>query len=65
MIEDVGIVSLRMHDEIVKKLNNVQYISSFSKNEILLSKLDSNDYMWRADDKILKVMYDSRIVLQK
>lgn len=65
-IKDEEIVSLKLHDGISKKLDEIQYIPSFSKNQISLSKLDSSGYTWRADDdEILKVIHESRVILQE
>lgn len=38
---------------------------SFSKNLILLNKLNSNGYTWKYDDGILKVICGSRVILQE
>ena len=63
-IEGVGLIILKIHDKIAKKLDEILCISSFCKNLIFLRKLDSNSYM-RAGDGILKVLYGSRIDLQE
>ena len=56
---------MKVHDGIVKKLGKVQYIPSFKKNMISLSKLDSISYKWRSDGGILKVLHGSRIVMRR
>ena len=63
-IKGVGTVSFKLHDGTSRKLGEVRHIPSFSKNLILLSKLDSNGYTWRAGDGILKVIRGSRVILQ-
>ena len=40
-------------------------MSSFRSNLISPSRLDSSGYRWRADDKILKVMNGSRVVMKE
>lgn len=37
---------------------------NFSKNLISSSKLDSNGYTYRASDRILKVIYDDRVIMK-
>ena len=64
-ITDIGTVSLEVHDGTVKKLGEVRCIPNFSRNLISLSKLDSNGYTWRVGDGVLKVLHDSRIILQE
>lgn len=56
---------MKVYDGIMKKLDEVQYIPSFTKNIILRSKLDLNSYTWRANDRILNVMHNNRIILQR
>ena len=63
-IMGVGTVSLEVHDGTVKKLGEVRCIPNFSRNLISLNKLDSNGYTWRAGDGVLKVLHDSRVVVQ-
>lgn len=43
-IEGVRTISLKAYNGIARKLSEVQYISNFSKNLILLSKQDLNGY---------------------
>ena len=43
-IEDIETVSMKVHDGIVRKLDEAQYISSFKRNLISLSRLDSISY---------------------
>ena len=57
-------VSMKLHDGIVKKLHEVRYIPSFKKNLISLSRLDSTSFRWKANGEILKVMHGSRMVLR-
>ena len=64
-IKGSGTVSLQTHNGIVRKLGEVRYISNFKRNLISLSRLDSSNYRWRADDEILKILHGSRIVLKE
>ena len=43
-IKDIGMVSVETHDGAVRKLGEVRYISSFKRNLIFLSRLDSSSY---------------------
>ena len=57
-------VSMKLHDGTVKKLDEIRYILSFKKNLILLSGLNSTGFRWKAGGRILKVMHDSRVVIR-
>lgn len=57
-------VSLKTNDGTVKKFCEIRCLLSFHRNLVSLSKFDSNDCMLRASNRILKVMHDSRIILQ-
>ena len=57
-------VSWRTHDGVVRRLGEARYISNFRWNLISLSRLDSNNYRWVADDEILKTIRGSRIIIK-
>ena len=57
-------VSWRIYDGAVRRLGEIRYILDFRQNLISLSRLDSSNYRWRANDGILKVLRGSRIVLK-
>ena len=58
-------VSWRTHDGAVRRLGEIEYISDFRWNLILLSRLDSRGYRTVAGGGILKVLRDDRIVLEE
>ena len=63
--KDIEMVSLQIHNGVVRKLDEVQYIPKFKNNLISLSRLDSNSYRWRAEDEILKVICGNRVVMKE
>lgn len=62
-IKDVKTIDLKVDDGTTRKLDEIRYIPSFRKNLISHSKLDSNGYTWKVDDRILKIMDGSRVIL--
>ena len=63
-IRGIGTISWRTHDDTVRRLGEVRYISNFRRNLISLSRLDSRGYRMIADGGILRVLCGDRIVLE-
>ena len=57
-------MKLKLHDGMLKTLNDVRYIPDLKRNLISLGVLDSNGYCYKAQNGVLKVMKGSMVVLK-
>ena len=58
------VVRIRMHDETVKILKNVQLISDLKKNLLSLGTLDSLGYEYSCEGEVIRVKKGSLVVMQ-
>ena len=58
-------VNWKTHDGALRRLWEIRYISVFRQNLISLSRLDSRGYRTVVGEKILKVLHDDKIVLER
>jgi len=60
----IGSIKIRMHDDIVRTLNNVRHMPDLKKKLISLGTLDSNGYKFSAEGGVLRVSKGSLIVMK-
>ncbi|XP_040372400.1 uncharacterized protein LOC112194950 [Rosa chinensis] len=60
----IGSVKIRMHDGVVRTLENVRYIPKLRKNLISLGTLDKAGYRYRSEEERLKVLKGSLVVMK-
>ena len=60
----IGSIKIRMHDDIVRTLSNIQHVPDLKKNLISLGTLDSNDYKFSAEGGVLRGSKDSLVVMK-
>ncbi|KAL6228383.1 hypothetical protein ACLB2K_002333 [Fragaria x ananassa] len=60
----IGLVKIRMHDGVVRKLENVRYIPMLRKNLISLGTLDKVGYRYSSKEGRLKVIKGSLVVMK-
>jgi len=60
----IGTIKIRMHDGIVRTLNNVRHMPDLKKNLISLGTLDFNGYKFSAEGGVLRVSKDFLVVMK-
>ncbi|KAL6124202.1 hypothetical protein ACLB2K_076717 [Fragaria x ananassa] len=60
----IGSVKIKMHDGVVRKLENVRYIPKLRKNLISLGTLDKASYRYSSKEGRLKVIKGSLVVMK-
>lgn len=60
----IGSVKIKMHDGVVRKLENVRYIPKLRKNLISLGTLDKAGYRYSSKEGRLKVIKGSLVVMK-
>ena len=60
----IGSIKIRMHDGIIRTLNNVRHVPDLKKNLISLGTLDSNSYKFSAEGGVLRVSKSSLVMMK-
>ena len=60
----IGLIKIRMHDDIVRTLSNVLHVPDLKKNLISLGTLGSNGYKFTAECRVLRVNKGSLFVMK-
>src|ERR1044072_8002533 len=63
-IADVGFVRFKLHDDSIRLLTEVRYVPDLKRNLISLSECEKNEYVFRGEKSILRVMKGSKKVLR-
>ena len=63
-VTGIGTVKTKTHDGVVRTLSNVRHVPDLKRNLISLDTLESKWCKYSAEDGVLKVSKDSRILLK-
>ncbi|KAG8483801.1 hypothetical protein CXB51_022649 [Gossypium anomalum] len=63
-ITGVGIIKVKMFDEVVRTLGDVRHVPELNRNLISLSTLDSKGYRYTAKSGVLKIFKGSLVVMK-
>lgn len=61
-VEGISIVSLKLHDDMVRTLQDVRYIYELKMNLISLSEFDKTGYTFTKDNKSLRIIKGAMIM---
>lgn len=59
-----GDIAIKMYDGIVRTLRNVRYVPNLKRNLVSLGILEDEGYTCKSDNKILKIMKGSLVVMK-
>ncbi|KAK3008426.1 hypothetical protein RJ639_014825 [Escallonia herrerae] len=60
----IGLIQIRMHDDIVRTLTDVRHVPELRKNLISLGTLDSNSCSYRAAGGVMRIMKGVLIMME-